>query len=346
LLRVSNRERQGAREGVAYFRFDLNAGILLNQSESGAQDGRTRAQVLVEHDAARVGIKFEELFKGSAGCAAEAEDRLVGIADSEDVVLISREQCHQFDLATVAVLELVYQDEACASTLLSQARGIGAQQTDGRRNHLSVEDPAIFFENGFYFGEDTRDLVAARQHFVARGLVIFLELANTRKREVAFTQALDVGSVVGGGLQLIIAPVEQFQQVMQELARIARLAEVVQLQVMDVLPQIDPEVFFFDMAIILTGALEHPFAVAVNGVCVNFFQRGAGPGRDALLQLTRSVAHVGDAKDLMVFRYAVADQARHSLDQHSRLARARAGDDQHGAVLVLDRDLLLRVGGE
>src|SRR4051812_5091399 len=340
-LSIAYGYRQRARKRIPRLRSNLNTRIFFDEREGGAQDGRARAQVLIEHHAARVRIDLEEIFEGCAGRAAKAEDALIGIADGEDVALLAGKQCHQFDLTAIAILELVYQDEARTSALLRKSFGISTQHFDGSGNHLPVQHPAILLENGFDGGENACDFVAAREDFVAGGLVSFFEFANTRQREVAFAHAVDVGGIVGRSLQLVVAAIEHVEQVAQKLAGITGLAEVMQLQLVDVLAKIYPEIFFLDVLQLLTGALEHAFAVAVNGVGLDIFWGGSSALCNALLQLAGSVAHVSDAEDLFVGRKLVADQACNALDQHRRLACTRSSDHEHGSALVFDRSLLL-----
>src|SRR3954468_16833533 len=106
-LCIANGYRQGARKGIAWLRSNLDARILFDERERSAQDWRARAQVLIEDDAARVRIDLAKIFEGCAGGPAETEDALVGVADREDVAILTGKQCHQFDLAAIAVLELV-----------------------------------------------------------------------------------------------------------------------------------------------------------------------------------------------------------------------------------------------
>src|SRR3954468_5781950 len=158
---------------VPRLRRNLDAWIFFDERKRSAQDGRARPQVLIEHHAARVRIDLEEIFEGRASRPAEAKDALIRIANGEDVALLTGEQRHQFDLSTVAVLELVYQDEACTSALLRKFFRISTQHFDGSGNHLPVKHPAILLENGFDGGENARDFVATRKDLVAGRLVTF-----------------------------------------------------------------------------------------------------------------------------------------------------------------------------
>ena len=115
---------------------------------------------------------------------------------------------------------------------------------------------------------------------------------------------------------------------------------------MNVLPQVDPEIFFFDVAKILTGAPQDALAIAVDGVSLDIARGGTGFGSDAILQLPGRVAHVGNAQDLPGSGKVGADKPRDALHQDAGLPSAGAGNDQHGATFVLDGELLFRIGGE
>src|SRR5437868_4704467 len=318
----------------------------MDQSEGAAQDGRKRALILVEHHSTCVGIEGQEFFEGGAGCAAETENRLIRIADGEDVALLAGEERQEFDLAPIAVLELVDQDEAGAGTLVSKLFGIGAQHLDGCGNHLPVEDPAVFAENGFYGGENAGNLVATREDFIASRLVSFFEFSNARQRKVALSQTLDVSRIVSGGPHVVVAAIEELEQVMQKFSGIAGLAEVMQVERTDVLAQVDPQIFFLDVFEILACAAQHALAITVDGVGLNVFRRSGSLDPDPFLQFTCGVSHVRDTKNLAGSSKLLANESRDALHQNGRLAGTSARNHQHGAALVLDGQLLLRIRGE
>jgi hypothetical protein len=100
------------------------------------------------------------------------------------------------------------------------------------------------------------------------------------------------------------------------------------------------------MPISFTSAAKNLLTVTMDGIGLDLLRRGAGLERDALLQLARRVPHVCDAEDLVERRGLVGHEASDALDKDRGFPGARAGDHQHGAALVLDGDLLLRIGGE
>ena len=91
-----------------------NRRIALDRLVGAPQDRRRRTAIRRHGDALHpLGTKgAQELVEGSAGCAAELVDRLIGIADCEDVGFVSGKQAGQLDLRDVGILELVDQDEA------------------------------------------------------------------------------------------------------------------------------------------------------------------------------------------------------------------------------------------
>src|SRR5208337_5121940 len=68
-----------------------------------AQNRRSRAPVF-RHGHALDAVRAkgpQKLVEGPAGCAAKTIDRLIGIADGEDVRRIAREQFRKFDLRDI-----------------------------------------------------------------------------------------------------------------------------------------------------------------------------------------------------------------------------------------------------
>src|SRR5256885_8570047 len=121
---------------------------------------------------------------------------------------------------------------------------------------------------------------------------------------------------------------------------------MMQVELTDVLAEVDPEIFLFQVLEVLAGAAQHLLAIAVDGVGLNAFRRSAGLGGDPFLQLTRGVPHIGDAEDLAGGSQLLANESRDTLHQDGRFTRACIRNHQHGAALVLYGELLLRVGGE
>lgn len=69
-------------------------------------------------------------------------------------------------------------------------------------------------------------------------------------------------------------------------------------------------------------------------------------GSEAVAHLSSSVIGISKGDNLVGKRMALANQSSNALDENGRFTRTSARDDQHGAVNVIDRLLLLRVGND
>ena len=68
--------------------------------------------------------------------AAEAVDRLVGVADRDQVATAARKQPEQLDLRGVGVLQLVDEDHRAGLALAGQQRGVADPEADDRADQL------------------------------------------------------------------------------------------------------------------------------------------------------------------------------------------------------------------
>ena len=94
--------------------------ILVDQGEGAAQDRRGGAAILFQNYPLSVGEMTVEKIEGRAGRAAEAVDRLIGIADGEDVSARSGEARENLNLREVGILKFVGQDEAGTGACLGE----------------------------------------------------------------------------------------------------------------------------------------------------------------------------------------------------------------------------------
>ena len=100
----------------------LAVAVVLDHRVRGAEDRVRRAVVLLERDrpgAGEVALEVEDVVDVRA---AEAVDRLVGVADREHVPVLGREQLQQAVLGVVRVLVLV--DEDVAEGVLPVGEGL------------------------------------------------------------------------------------------------------------------------------------------------------------------------------------------------------------------------------
>jgi len=111
--------------------------IAVDDLERATENGRERTAVLIERDICNVRELILEVIEGSGGRSAKAVDGLIGVANGEDVLFGSGEETGETDLRDVGVLEFVDEDKAGAALLFGENRGIGAEQADGARDHVS-----------------------------------------------------------------------------------------------------------------------------------------------------------------------------------------------------------------
>ena len=141
----------------------VHGGVAVDHGKGASENVGGRTLVFVERNRLRAREAALEFLEGGAGGAAEAEDRLVGIADRKYVALLAREQVRHLDLRHVGVLEFVNQQEARALLFAVKHAWIVAQQADRARDHVTIGAKIPFAQHGFDAGKDARNLLAALQ---------------------------------------------------------------------------------------------------------------------------------------------------------------------------------------
>ena len=245
-------------------------------------------------------------------------DRLVGIADDGQVLVLLGEHRQQPELGVVRVLVLV--DHDVAETLLPGGAGVGVglEQQHGLQDHV-VEvhgvggvQPALV--EGVHRGdgllEEVPDLVAV-------GLGGEEPVLGPRDGGVHRARR----EPLGVELELLDAGLHQPHLVGLVVDREAR-------------PVADP----------LRIAAQQPAAGRMERHHPH--PGGGAPADqslDALLHLVRGPVGERDRQDLAGRGDARLDQVRDAVGEHARLARSGAGDDEQRPIGVLDRFTLLRV---
>ena len=195
------------------------------------------------------------------------------------------------------------------------------------------------------------DMAAASFAFAMRGMW-----------NLAALQLGDVGVVIGRSAQLIVTTAEELQQIFQELSRSGSLDVVLQLHVADAAAQQDEQVFVVEELKLGARVLQKSIAVGMKGVRLQtageqllgslgtlqlrikrrlLVEIRVQDGRHAMNQLGGGVARVGDGEDFVGTRGFSLDEVGDAARQHRGLAGSGAGDNQHGAVDVLDGLALL-----
>ncbi len=124
---------------------------------------------------------MREFLERRGRSSAEAVDRLVGISDREKILFGPGQKLRQFDLRQVDVLELVEQQEARAALLGCPQRFVILQQFQRARDHVGEGAEVFLREHLLDLLECAGDLVAARQHFVARHALGLLRAYDARQ---------------------------------------------------------------------------------------------------------------------------------------------------------------------
>src|SRR5437868_9302654 len=117
------------------------------------------------------------------------------------------------------------------------------------------------------------------------------------------------------------------------------------MQLADTLAKIDPQVLVIQHAELLATAIEQRKAIGMKGSGLNL---ALGPQffLDALAHLAGSVVSVSKRENFVSAGVALTNQTGDSAGKDGGLASSGSGHHQHGTVKVLNRLLLVFVGGE
>ncbi len=317
-------------------------GIRIDRRKRHLENVAARTLVLVENHARRSGEPPLELFKGRARCAPKTIDRLVGIAHGKDVLLVARQQIGQDDIAGIAILKLVDQNEPRPRAFLRQQAGVGPQQAHRPADLHAEGAQLLLFKHPHGVGIGAGNLLPAGQNLGGAYVVHFLRTAvpgDTRLGGQAGNPGLDLFRLD----QLFMAAIEEVAQIGKELAQVGGFDETLQLQLIDPLAQEDINILGGQDVEIALVAGEHRLAISVEGGGVDG-GLALQPLLHPLLHLLRGIFREGDGQNLIGPGVALLDQAGNALHQYRSLARARAGQHQHGPGNVRNRLLLPRIG--
>src|SRR5260370_1299932 len=94
--------------------------VLVDQIEGGTQDWSCGTPVLAQHNQFGSRKLAVKQLKCGTGSSSKVVNRLVGIADGEDISFPASECGEDLDLGKIRVLKLIHQDEACPLALDSE----------------------------------------------------------------------------------------------------------------------------------------------------------------------------------------------------------------------------------
>ena len=295
----------------------LALAVVADDAVRRVEDVLGRAVVLLERDRVRAGEVVLELEDVADVGAAEAVDRLVRVADREDVAVLLGEELEQAVLGVVRVLVLV--DEDVAEGLLPLLAGLGEalEHVDREEEHVVEVDGVRGEEALLVEVVDLGDglVVEARD---ALGVLLRADERVLRVRDLGVDAARREALRVA--LELLEAALHE--------------ADLVGLVV-------DREV----------RAVAEPLRLAAQDPAAGRVERhhpGGARGRadeisDALAHLPRRLVRERDREDLGRLHADRAEQVRDAAREDAGLAGARAGDDEHGAFGVEDGLALRRI---
>ena len=313
--------------------------ILIDDGESRLQDRSDRTPVLFQHHTlGRREISIKE-FEGLTRCPTESVNRLVRIAHRKQIPVGTRQAGQNLDLREVGVLEFIGKDVPGATACLGQHRLIAVQQGVRPRDHMA-EGPEVFFrEPALDRREYAGNLPASAQYLLI--IKRNLGLHHPWNRDFAPFDAFDIVSIFLRRHQFVVTPVHEVQQVIEELPDVGSSNVVLQTQVVDAPPQINPEVLLIEHAEIFTYALQQFQAVIVKGQSLHDFstQQLAYP----LLHFLGGINRISQGKNLVGAGMPFLHQPLDAMGQNRRLTRAGSSDDQHRTVDVFDRFTLALV---
>jgi len=189
-----------------------------------------------------------------------------------------------------------------------------------------------------------------RDFFAAADDLFWLEqfgvfrFEDARQGMLRGLQLFDILAIAVGGDQFVVAAVEEGEQGVEELSGLGGLDVVLETEILELAAQQNVEVFAGERSEIETGALEQSEAVGVERLGLELTgDFGAELGFDALPEFAGGIFGEGDGENLSRLRMALLDEVDDAFDQHRGFAGARAGNDEHRSVNVLDGFLLLRV---
>ncbi len=174
---------------------------------------------------------------------AKQVDRLVGVADNEEVRFLARQQRQNFDLRKVGILKFIDQQEASAARVLLRAAP--------DRSSADAWAPVIMWPNVPRFlarsmsstVRKTRAISRQRSRISPSSSRLFFRLRYPRQRNFAALQAGDIFGIFSGPTSSSWHRRMKVEQVAEKLADVRGAHEVLQSQLANAAAQKYPEVF-------------------------------------------------------------------------------------------------------
>src|SRR6266404_6613158 len=123
----------------------------------------------------------------------------------------------------------------------------------------------LFPKHVFHSSENATNLLAALQYLGILHLRVFFRAGDTRRRNLAALNALDVARIIRRADQFVLAPPHELEQVVEELADVGSAHEVLETQIADPAAQEHPEILFVEHTETSAAAVEQSVAPRMEG---------------------------------------------------------------------------------
>jgi hypothetical protein len=284
----------------------LPLAVVRNDCIRRAQDRVRGAVVLLERDhtgAAEVALELEDVADVRS---AEGVDRLVGIADDEDVLVLAREQLEEAVLRVIRVL--IFVDEHVAERLLPAGASLGEAVEHLHREHQQVVEV-----------DGVRGVEPLLVEVVGVGDCLVVE-------------GRDPGAIFLWADELIL----RHRDLRVDAARDEALRVAVEF-LEDRLRQPDLVGLVVDGEVLAVAEprrllAEDAAAGRMKGHHPHRSDDAAEHAFEAALHLVGRLVCEGDGEDLLWLHAAGGDEVGDPVRQDARLARACAGDHEHGSL--------------
>ena len=284
--------------------------------------------------------------EAAEGRAAKPVDRLVMVADRDDIAVAAREQPEQLELRDIRVLKFVDEDVAVLRAHALEQFGVGLQQFNGLQQLRAEGVQVALAQQPLAHAVDARQLLLLGQLFFGDGACVGLERGFLR---LVFAALLvDVLLVVVGRDELVLAAREKCLEVAQEFGWFGEAPENLEVELGHIAPQ-------QNAVVDVVEGLDFGICLAQDFLEAERMERAEPYAFGAVARgLEHAVLHfgggfVGEREPENVFAGEIGirgEQRRDALGDHARLAGARARHHQQGTVAVLDGRALLGIQRE
>src|SRR5580698_4562968 len=132
-------------------------------------------------------------------------------------------------------------------------------------DHVAKCAEIVFMQHALDRREYAGDFLAASNDLFVRQSIGIFRFTDPRNGDLAPLKLMHISSVFLRVDQIILAAPHETQEIMEKLADIGCAHEVVQAQVADTLPQIDPQILVIEHAELFTAPAQELIAIFMEG---------------------------------------------------------------------------------